>query len=226
MYKSLFFIVLLFLPEVSLSKDLTKLFPKGSGSKFKVYTKSGGEIDLSIYISNVEKTKVSIEYFMVSKSLLGEDKLWQQFELNFDTTLQLKKGYILSPKMKNPENIPDVVLEGDDGLKVNDFLFSNPENLKKLLVKVEKIKLPAGETKAYHYRRTNNDHTVDFWISDEAKPIGLVKLISKSETKKKHNYTIFLSSIVKNVKPVIDPSKSVPLSKEGKRIFSNVLDKK
>lgn len=80
----------------------------------------------------------------------------------------------------------------------------------------EMIEVPAGATEATHYRKSNQGQTVDFWIADQAKSIGLVKLVSKSNIKANQNHTISLFSLFKNVSPKINSHKDKPLDERGK----------
>jgi hypothetical protein len=52
--------------------------------------------------------------------------------------------------------------------------FQKPDPKK--LVGKESLKVPAGTFKTSHYHDVNEAMTIDFWTSDEAKPMGLVKL--------------------------------------------------
>lgn len=63
-----------------------------------------------------------------------------------------------------------------------------------------------------------DDQTIDFWISDKAGAMGLVKLISQGKKDKNHNYRIELQALIKNVKAKINKKEAVPLSEKG-RLF-------
>jgi hypothetical protein len=63
--------------------------------------------------------------------------------------------------------------------KVSQFKKPDP----KTLVGVETVKVKAGSFKAKHYRdQTPAGDNIDFWVSDGAPPLGLVKM--QAETKK------------------------------------------
>jgi hypothetical protein len=54
--------------------------------------------------------------------------------------------------------------------------FQKPDPKK--LVGKESLKTPAGTFKASHYRDTTESATVDSWVSDQAPPLGMVKVVT------------------------------------------------
>jgi hypothetical protein len=54
--------------------------------------------------------------------------------------------------------------------------FEKPDPKK--LVGKESVKTPAGTFKASHYRETNENGTVDAWVSEDAPPLGMVKVVT------------------------------------------------
>ncbi len=198
--------------------DLSQSFTPGNGCLYQLEVK-GQQIplDVSIYVASSSKDRVSIEYFISSRESLISVEMWQQFEIAPSSGgTKVTKGYVQTKELKNPETLTGDYLNGFDGVKVNDFLFSSESELNKNKIGVEEVEVPAGKDKATHYRTVAAGQTIDYWISDEAKPIGLVKLTSKHATDDKKNYSLALTSLMKNVKPFIDPSKAVPLSDRGK----------
>ena len=198
--------------------DLSQSFTPGKGCLYQLEVK-GQQIplDVSIYVASSSKDRVSIEYFISSRESLIPVEMWQQFEIAPSSGgTKVTKGYVQTKELKNPETLTGDYLNGFDGVKVNDFLFSSESELSKNKIGVEEVEVPAGKDKATHYRTVAAGQTIDYWISDEAKPIGLVKLTSKHPTDEKKNYSLALTSLMKNVKPFIDPSKAVPLSDRGK----------
>lgn len=191
-----------------------------SGSEFKFSGSKGENISLNIYITESSFTKLGIEYFF-STGLLGMD-VWQQFILGINNkSLSLDEGYILSSEMKKPEIMTrDFLNNNPDGVNVEDFFFSKNADIEKYKIGMEKVEVPAGSIFTTHYRQNKKGQTVDFWISDKAGAIGLVKLISKGSTNKDQDYTIELMSLLKNVKPKINPKEAVPLTDKG-RLFLN-----
>lgn len=200
---------------------LESSFPPGKGSTFNLIMKDS-RANLSIYIAEAKTNLVSIEYFMEVKDSLLPIQMWQQFEIqvNPGKLAQITKGFVQTKELKQPETMTSDYLQGFDGVQVNDFLFNTKEELDKNKVAVEEVSVPAGKTKATHYRTKNNDQTVDYWISDEAKPIGLVKLVSTNPKKIDQEYTIELVSLMKNVKPYIVPQNAVPLTELGKSFLA------
>lgn len=198
--------------------DLSQSFPPGKGCLYQLEVK-GQQIplDVSIYVASSNKDKVSIEYFISSRESLIPIEMWQQFEIAPSSGgPKVTKGFVQTKELKNPEALTGEYLNGFDGVKVNDFLFSTESELNKNKIGIEEVEVPAGKDKATHYRTVTAGQTIDYWISDEAKPIGLVKLTSKHATDQKKNYSLVLTSLMKNVKPFIDPAKAVPLSDRGK----------
>lgn len=202
--------------------DLMESFPAGKGSIYQLEVQ-GQKIpmNVSIYVASSTKTSVSIEYFISSRESLIPVEMWQQFEIIPSSSgTKVSKGYIQTKELKNPEILTGEYLNGFDGVKVNDFLFSDEKEINKNKVGVETVEVPAGKDEATHYRTVANGQTIDYWISDSAKPIGLVKLTSKHPSDEKKNYKLELSSLMKNVKAFIEPAKAVPLTETGKSLLA------
>lgn len=202
--------------------DLTESFPQGKGSIYQLEVQGQKiPVTVSIYVADSKKDTVSIEYFISSRESLLPLEMWQQFEIAPSPSgTKVTKGYVQTKELKNPEILTGDYLNGFDGVKVNDFLFSDENEINKNKIGVESVQVPAGKDQATHYRTAANGQTVDYWISDSAKPIGLVKLVSKHPTDEKRNYKLELTSLMKNVKAFIDPAKAVPLSATGKSLLS------
>lgn len=192
-------------------------YTPGSGSEFRMTSARGEKAELSIYITDSTFTRLGVEYFFSAGGLI-KTQVWQQFHLglNGQAPLSLEDGYILSDEMKNPEMMtPDFLKKRNDGVNLEDFFFNKAGDLEKLKIGEEKIEVPAGALTASHFRKKNNGQTVDFWVSDKAGAIGLVKLVSTG-TKESQNYKIELLGLLKNVKPKIRPKDAVPLTDKGK----------
>jgi hypothetical protein len=219
MSRSIFVFLMILFSPFSFAQKLEESFPIGKGSTFKLKMKAGGPaIDVSIYVASVQKTSLNIEYFMQSKAGLLPITMWQQFEIELSDGFPavVANGYVQTKELKTPEKMPPEYLKGFDGVKVNDFLFASEAELNKNKISDETVETPAGKASATHYRTNNNGQTVDYWISNSAKPIGLVKLVSQGEKIQNQNYSLELVSLMNNVKAYIDPSKSTPLSENGK----------
>lgn len=218
--KNKFFFALLFSAH-AFATDLSSFTP-GKGTLYQLEVKGQKiPVDVSIYVANSTSSSVNIEYFISSRESLLPVEMWQQFEIAPSTSgTKVLKGFVQTKELKNPETLTGEYLSGFDGVKVNDFLFSNEGDIGKNKVGDEIVQVPAGKDKATHYRTVSNGQTIDYWISPSAKPIGLVKLVSTHPSDEKKNYKLELTSLMKNVKPYIDPSKAVPLSELGKSFLA------
>ncbi len=195
-------------------------FTKGQGSTFEM-SASGAKTNIDIYFASSGKEKVSIEYHMNAQTLLGSD-VWMQFSLDVkkDTGVVIQNGYFLANKELKPEIMTRDFFYVIKVIQVQGFIFLKESELNKNFIGLETVELPAGTIKAKHYRKTNDGQTVDFWISEKVKPIGLVKLVSKSTTVSSNNYSIELKSLLVNVKPTIDPKNAVPMTNNTRSFLS------
>lgn len=200
-------------------------FEVGAGSKYQMEMRDGGKAEVSIYITENKFGSLGVEYFTTSKESLMTVKMWQQFILGMEpgSPIFIKSGYIKIPELNKPEKLTSEYLNVNDGVRVDDFLFSDPKELEKFRVGQESVEVPAGKVSALHYRKKRGDQIVDFWISNEAKPISLIKLTSKGK-KPTHNYKLELVELLKNVERTIDPSQAVPLSEKGKSFLPKPLN--
>ena len=199
----------------------TKEYIVGSGSEFKFIGNKGENVSLSIYVSESSFNKLGIEYFFSATNSFIPVQVWQQYQMGIkEKGLSLDAGYVLSDDMKSPEIMNQEFMKNNpDGVDVTDFFFQKQTDIDKFKIGNEQIEVPAGSIQTTHYRKNRDKQTVDFWISDAAGAIGLVKLISKGQNADEHNYTIELMSLLKNVKPKIDPKNAVPLSDKGRRFL-------
>ena len=191
----------------------------GEGSEFKMYSEKTEPVNLSIYVTESSFTKLGVEYYFAAGGIFGVE-VWQQFGLGIqDKTLSLDEGYILSNNMKKTEIMtPEFLKNNKGGVQIEDFFFSKISEIEKFKIGIEKIEVPAGHITCTHYQKMRDDQTIDFWISDKAGAMGLVKLISQGKKDKKHNYRIELQALIKNVKAKINKKEAVPLSEKG-RLF-------
>ena len=179
-------------------------FKVGSGSEY-IFTAQNTKSDLSIYISNSSFSQLGVEYYFSNHSALVPLDMWQQyqFKMKGNSPLEVIDGKILTSKFSKPQKMTNDVFSLNKGVGVDQFLFSDKSDIEKFKVGQGVIEVPAGKVQATHYRKKRDGQVVDFWISDQVKPIGLVKLISKSSQNPKQNYAIELKSLLVNVKPKI-----------------------
>lgn len=194
-------------------------FEVGTGSQF-IMTLQNQKVDLEIYVAKSDVKSVSIEMHMGTKGIISSN-LWQQFEFkNYGQgPISIEAGYILLDSTDKPEVLSAEFYHQNKGLQVQDFLFAKNSNIEGDLIGKEMVELTAGDLYATHYRKKRDGQIIDFWISDKVKPIGLVKLVSQSTKDKSNNYELELSSLIKNVKPSIDSSVAIPMTKKTKSTF-------
>jgi hypothetical protein len=201
--------------------DLAKSFPVGAGSKFQFVMENAPEVELIVSVAASAAARLSIEYYFTTATSIIPIEMWQQYVLESKGSgaPKLVEGYVFAKELKQPEKVTSEYLKGFDGVAMNDFLFGDKAQLDKLKVADESVTVPAGTVKSTHYRQSRSGQTVDFWISDEAKPIGLVKLVSTG-AKRDHKYELSLLSLLKNVARKIDPAQAKPLSEKGRGLLA------
>lgn len=194
-------------------------FEKGSGSEF-VMDSQGQKVNLNIYITDVAKHNMSVEFHFGTGGLMSMN-MYQQFEMSLkgSSPVKVEKGYVLTAGSGEPEIMKEYMFHQNRGVQINDFLFASASEIDGSFKGDETVEIPAGSIIAKHYQKSANGQTVDFWISDQVKPIGLVKLVSKSDKEKFNNYTIELASLLQNVAAKIDPKKAVPMSKQTEEML-------
>lgn len=204
-----FFSIILF------AQDFTALYSQGKGSRF-VLEMDGVQSDISISVASSRQSSVNIEYYFSGARSGLPVELWQQFQISKEgKRLSLREGYQFTKGWERAERIDPASLATLNAQGVGDFLLGESDRVGANLVGEETIVLPAGKTKTLHFRQKRDGSTIDYWVSEEAKPISLVKLKSSG----KSNYGITLHSLLSNVAPKIDPTKAVPPSEKGKALF-------
>lgn len=198
-------------------KDYSTLYPVGSGSKFSLSLGDAQEIDLAIYVSESSRNKVGIETYFRTIVVGAPVEMWQQsaFTSGAQGNPELRDTLLFTSDMKAPERIPISAMRDGD-FEIRDFLFTDGKAIEKYKVGVERVRVEAGEVSAVHYRISKGKSTIDFWVSDEAKPIGLVKLAAKGKT----SFELGLKSLINNVKRKIDPKQATALSARGKEMLA------
>jgi hypothetical protein len=199
----------------------TKEYTVGTGSEFSFIQKNADPVKLFIYFTESSFSKLGIEYYFSSSGFMPVEA-WQQFHLSIsDTGLALDQGYVLSKEMSAPEIMTKEFRENNDkGVKVEDFFFSNLSEIEKYKIGTEQIEVPAGKITTTHYLKKRENQNVNFWISDKAGSVGLVKLVSDGNANQ--TYTIELVSLLKNVKAKINPKIAVPLTDKGRAFLGNI----
>jgi hypothetical protein len=218
------FYILFFLTIITNSFSATKNYTVGSGSEFLFTSAKNEKINLSIYISESSFTQLGVEYFFSTNGSLFNTSVWQQYKLGIkDSGLSLDEGYIQSSNMTKPEIMSaDFLKNNPDGVEISDFFFSKESDIEKYKIGLEKIEVPAGSVVTTHYKKSRNGQNIDFWISDSAGAIGLVKLVSTGAKNKDQDYKIELQSLLKNVKAKINPKDAVPLTDKGRLFLGKV----
>lgn len=209
------FIILLF----QFSAQVAISFEIGSGSRYNMDF-TGQKADLNIYVVAKTQRALNIEFHMGSGSIFVRN-LWQQFAFKVQERkpVSIEAGFIKSSQDEKPLRMTNEFFKQHKGLQVQDFLFSSESQLDRDFIGSELVELPAGSLTARHYRKKKGSQVIDFWISSEVKPISLVKIISKDSKLESNNYSIELSSLLKNVKATIDPKQSIRMSEKDRKRF-------
>jgi hypothetical protein len=210
-------LLILFLPT------LCYAFTPGSGAEYD-FSYSNENAKLSIYIVESREKNVSVEFHFGMKNLWATN-MWQQYQLDIrnGSSVGISRGYIKTDKNKPPEKMIKEQFNLNTGVQVHQFLFSDRKEIQKNFIGSEVVELPAGTIKADHYRTSSDGQTVEFWRSNAIRPIGLVKLVSKSKIKESNNYKIELSALLKNIKPAIEVEKAVEMTKDSQKIFQKAF---
>jgi hypothetical protein len=195
---------------------------QGNGSRFTMHAQ-GGTYDMQIGLVKVDPVSelVTVEVFAAAQ--FG-DPLWQQFTLSTTGPRpKIEAGYIQVGN-RAPMRLQDKHLAGTSNLDINLFLLSEAELRKDTMgslkpVGQEAIKTKAGAVDCGHYRLEKPEQTLDVWISDDARPIGLIKLVSTGK-KPMDNYRLELQELLSGIAAKIDPRRAVPLSDEIKTLLS------
>lgn len=195
---------------------------QGNGSRFTMQSQ-GSTFDLNVGLLKVDPAegRVIIEVFAAAQL---SDPLWQQFVIGMKGERPAVEAGYIQVGDKAPMVLPKQHLVGIGGLDVSLFLVSegdlrhgSTKDLKHL--GQETIATPAGKVSCVHYRVEKPAQQLDFWISDEAKPIGLVRMVSTG-TQPSDNYQLELQELLSGIAPKINPAKAGPLSDEMKAVLT------
>jgi len=198
------------------AEPIDRSFPAGVGARFSFSSAvANGELVLSIATSSASRVAVECFFAAAGRSM------WEQFVIDLTSGAPtVSEGYLLTAEASAPERIPPAALQGLSDLMLTDFLISTRAQLDRYKKGVEQLTVPASAAPitATRYEHTKGGQTLTFWLSDAARPLGLVKLESRGD-KMSQRYTLLLVSGMKNVGRKIDPAKAVPLSSEGQALL-------
>ena len=204
------------------SLGLGQTFEKGKGAEYLFIDSNKSKVLLDIYVADSSFTQLSVEYFF--RDTFGLTKMWQRFDMEVtgNGPLNIKKGYLQN------DSTPKAFIMTDEFLKVNrggvevaDFVFAKQEQIDGDKIGEEVVETPGGSLFCLHYRKKHHEQTVDFWISDSIKPIGLVKLVSTGK-QAAHQYTVELNSLLEKVPAHIDPQQAQILTEKDKEHFPHL----
>lgn len=189
----------------------------GTGNKY-LLTVGQDLSDVTIFFVESTPQKLTVEIYIESKtdnpSL--QVKMWQQFQLGLvNGKVSILKGIMKIPQIGKPQILPNEYLQGYDGVQMKSFLISSESQLNGKKVTTENVTANGKTFSSTHYRHGENNQQVDFWISDEAKPLGLVKMSSKGGALGM-NYTMEYRGSATGVKSGINPAEAEPLNDMAK----------
>ena len=198
-------------------KDSLPIYEKGSGATYDL-TLNDSPTEVTIGFMDQTAKKLVIEITMQPKNE-GEGlnlRMAQQFHLGLvNGKIQILKGLLKIPMVEKPQILPAEYLEGFNGVQVKSFLIGSAQDLDDKKIGSESITANGKKYSTVHYRHTENGQTIDYWVSDQAKPMGLVKLTSKGSSTQ-HNYNMLLKGTRSNLKAEIDESRAEPLNSTAK----------
>lgn len=197
--------------------DLAKSFPKGKGSRFELKLDGGMKTDVMIYVADSTKSAAAIEMYLSSAAMGMPLELWllSRFGAKSEKKIELQDMFAWMKGSPAPEKIPAETVGRSKGLQLTDFMLRDAAALGALRVEKGPIQVPAGTVQATHYRMKQNKNTIDFWISEEAAPLGLVKIDSTGE----NAFSMALVTLLSNVQAKIDPRRAVPMTATTQSLF-------
>lgn len=201
---------------VSMVKD------QGNGSRFKMHFQ-GSSSDMHVGLIKVDPTVGKVVLEVYAKAGITEP-MWQQFIVSMKADRpQIEAGYV-QVGSRSPMVLTSEYLAGAESLDVSMFLLTEAElreGKQKNIQRVgqEKLTTPAGTVTCSRYQVERPDQKLEFWISDEARPIGLVKMVSTGK-KTEQNYRLELEELLSGVVAKINPAKAVPLTDAVKKMIS------
>jgi len=163
--------------------DLSRSFPARSGARYAFHSPLGNAaVTLSIVESSGNRVVVEV-YF--ARTGLVASSMWQQFVLDVSSGKPVvREGYLLTGEGRAPERMPSEALAGLDNASLSDFLITSRAYLERWKKGTERIVVPASGPagiQATRYEQPTGNQVVTYWLSDDAKPLGLVKLVSRGD---------------------------------------------
>ena len=152
-------------PPTPLAVDLAKV-PVGSSAAYSVSVGTMPPMTMKIGLVSRAPSSNTLETSMEGGMTAKTGKVVTQMTIPNGSTGKIQK-MVLQLGANDPMEMP---IEASQGQQ-----FSKPDP--KTFVNNETVKTPAGSYKAKHYHdKTAQGDTVDFWVSENVMPIGLVKM--------------------------------------------------
>ena len=192
-------------------------FVEGTGGSYIFTQFNRTQIPLKIYIAKVTDSNLFIEYAFNDQ--LGINKYWQQYKLKLGDKVEMVEAYVQEGNQDKPRIVPtEFFQQNKKGVQLHHFLINKGVKIPGKKEGKEFISVPAGKVLCDHYQFSENSQVIDFWINEEVRPTGLVKLVSKGENNH-HRYQIELKSLIKNQKSQIDPDKAISMPSDEQSKF-------
>lgn len=186
----------------------------GEGALFEL-SLSSGKAQVAITVAERTTSEVALEFYFKDLSFTGIE-MWQRFHLQpSGKSLKVTQGYVLMPQLGQTFRLDREYLEGFDGAQMTAFMIGSQDEMKKYQIGVEKVSVPAGTVTATHYQIKDRGQTIDYWVDESAKPIGIVQMKSQG-SQIKQNYTLQLKALLNHAAAKINPQNARPLTKEAK----------
>jgi hypothetical protein len=218
-------VVLALLAQTAWADNIPRSFPAGTGARYQLHTPTGNA-SVTISIAESSAKHVVVEMYFAGQGFMSSE-MWQQYVIDLpgNGAPVVREGYMLRGEASAPERMPADVLAGLDNASVADFLIASRGDLDRWKRGDERVVVPAsgpGGIAATKYEQPTGSQVVTYWISDDAKPLGLVKLVSRG-TKPAQSYEFALESVLTHVGTKIDRKRATPLTAEGRAVLNTRL---
>lgn len=208
---------LLFIAGVAHAADEFPNYKVGEGSKYLLNTDQGPtEVTMAVIKRTGDRLVLEVMMKSLNDSSALQVEMWQQFHLQLvGGKIKIEKGIMKIPQIEKPQIFPAEYLQGYSGVKMNSFLINSEKDISGKKIGTENISTESGSFKAEHYQHTENGQNLHFWIADNAKPFGLVKMTSKGSGMGQ-NYSMTLKGSVTGYTSKVDATKAEPLNDMAK----------